>query len=133
MKYRTGYKYQLAAPYIAPCVGVQRGTDLSANGYVFLSASKISICEGYAWNGASGPVRDTRRTMRASLVHDAIYQLIREELLPATAKDAADQVFRDLCIEDGTPRWRANLYYRALRRFGQPATDPKNKRKVIEI
>jgi hypothetical protein len=34
--------------------------------------------KGYAWNGPSGPTLDTRNFMRGSLVHDALYQLMRE-------------------------------------------------------
>ena len=33
----------------------------------------------YAWDGPSGPTIDTSNSMRASLVHDVLYQAMREE------------------------------------------------------
>ena len=42
----------------------------------------IVIDEGYEWDGASGPTIDTDDTMDGSLVHDILYQLIREGKLP---------------------------------------------------
>ena len=47
----------------------------------------------YAWDGASGPTLDTKNTMTPSLVHDAFYQLIREEVLPRKYKENADRIF----------------------------------------
>ena len=38
----------------------------------------LTIRKGYAWDGPSGPTIDTKDFMRGSLVHDALYQLLRE-------------------------------------------------------
>ena len=133
MRYREGYKYQLATNYRLEITGFLKHDDICANSHIWLDATKISIATGYAWDGASGPIPDTRAAMRASLVHDALYQLIREEILGVEHKHTADRLFRDLCIQDGMPKWRARLLFRGLLAFGNPATKPKNKRKVIEI
>ena len=45
--------------------------------------------------GASGPTLDTDDTMELdSLVHDALYQLMREGCLPQSARKAADKLMR---------------------------------------
>ena len=75
--YSKGYKYQLKREYslltrICPDDDIQTlFVTLSKNGF-------LRIKTGYAWDGASGPAIDTRNFMRGSLVHDALYQLMRE-------------------------------------------------------
>ena len=69
--------------------------------------------------------------MRASLVHDALYQLMRnKELNARTHRKTADGLFRDICKDDGVSSFRADVYYRALRKFGKPAASPENKKKI---
>jgi hypothetical protein len=69
--------------------------------------------------------------MRASLVHDALYQLMRNgELNARTTRKAADKIFREICKQDGVSSFRANLYYKALRQYGKPAASPGNKKKI---
>ena len=81
--------------------------------------------------GPSGPVIDTEENMRASLVHDALYQLMRhEELSSRVYRKAADKLFKAMCKEDGVSNLRASAYYKALRKFGKPATNPQNKKKI---
>jgi hypothetical protein len=61
----------------------------------------IIIRKGYEWDGASGPTIDTDDTMDGSLVHDVLYQLIREGKLPRKLRKKADRCIRQMCIEDG--------------------------------
>ena len=131
MKYRKGYKYQLVEKYTAAVSGFLRGTDIRANSHIWIDADRLVMGEGYAWDGPSGPVRDRRKLMRASLVHDALYQLIREGLLPTSARDKADRLFQAMCVDDGVSRPVAWAYYKALRVFGRrAATKP---REVYEV
>lgn len=127
--YRKGYKYQLAGDYkvqitIRPETAV--GTAflaLDENGWLYIKA-------GYAWDGPSGPTFDTKSSMRASLIHDALYQLMRYELLPQEDRDAADLELYKACIEDKMWKWRAKMWLRQLRRFAGGAADPKNKKRT---
>ncbi len=67
--------------------------------------------------------------MRASLVHDALYQLMRNEYLATrTYRKVADQLFKEICKEDGVSNLKASAYYKALRKFGKPAAIPQNKK-----
>ena len=89
--------------------------------------------KGYAWDGPSGPTIDTRNFMRGSLVHDALYQLMREEHLDKeTYRKPADQLLRDMCREDGMWSIRAWWVYLAVRWWADPAADPANKKPIIK-
>jgi len=114
------YKYQLRHPYSVqtPIIPeaeavVRRKISLDYSGRLFIRA-------GYSWDGPSGPSIDTAAFMRASLVHDALYQLMREGQLDAEKyREPADALLRAMCIEDGMSRVRAWYAYRAVRMFGR--------------
>ena len=65
---------------------------------------RMAACapKGYAWDGAD-LCPEVKAVMRASLEHDAVYQLIRKRELPRSWRAEADRLFRRLCIEDGMP------------------------------
>lgn len=120
IKYKDGYKYQLVETYsvrvaIRPAAHVRHDfISLSPLGF-------LSIRKGYAWDGPSGPTIDTKNFMRGSLVHDALYQLIREGLLPLSEREQADAELRRICLEDGMSGVRAWWVYQGVRIFGDTA------------
>ena len=127
--YRTGYKYQLAEDYhvetaILPINNTNTQfikLDLQGN---------LTVKSGYAWDGPSGPVRDTKKNLRASLVHGAFYQLMRKAKVNRnTYKNPADKLFEKMCVKDGVARLVAKGYYIALKEMGWSATDPANAKK----
>ena len=129
--YRGGYKYQLQEGYsleisIRPAAAV-------GNDYIALDPQgALRIAKGYAWDGPSGPTLDTANFMRGSLVHDALYQLMREGLLDHTIhREAADRILQSLCREDGMTALRAWWVYQGVRLFGNPASDPAQLRPVL--
>jgi hypothetical protein len=77
----------------------------------------LMIRKGYSWDGGSGPCYDTKTVMRGSLIHDALYQLLRLGLLFPTYRKAADRLLKLICLEDGMNRFRAAYIYRAVRLF----------------
>ena len=97
IRYRSGYRYQLAANY-SVFTGILHHkirTD-----YLTLTPSGwLTIRKGYAWDGATGFPSTPNSLMRASLVHDALYQMIRNGLFDDRA--AADVVFFEFASEDG--------------------------------
>ena len=122
--YNDGYKYQLKEEY-SQVIGIKPVADIVTD-YVQLDRQgTITIKNGYAWDGPSGPTFDTPSFMRGSLVHDALYQLMRGSFLDHKIhRDAADCILRDICLEDGMWRARAWWVYQAVRRFADPAADP---------
>jgi hypothetical protein len=88
----------------------------------------LIINAGYSWDGCSGPTWDDKTNMRAGLVHDALYQLIREGRLAENHRKFADEELYRICREDGMNFIRAWLYLKAVRNFGagaaRPNTDP---------
>ena len=56
--------------------------------------------------------------MIASLVHDAMYQLIRVGKMGEHHREDADTILRELCLKAGMPVWRANYVFWAVRLFG---------------
>jgi hypothetical protein len=118
IRYTAGYKYQLEEVFqietgLAPVPGSP------GNRFVGLTPTGLlTIAAGYAWDGASGPAIDTPSFMRGSLVHDALYQLIRVGTLTEGDRKSADQLLREICLEDGMWRVRAAWVYAAVRWFG---------------
>ncbi len=130
IRYRSDYKYQLAEGYEIK-ISIRPKADIKTEFTDLDTAGKLTVKRGYAWDGPSGPVIDTQDNMRASLVHDALYQLMRNKQLNArTHRKAADRVFREICKADGVSGRTANIWYKGLRRFGKPAASPANKKKI---
>ncbi len=124
-----GYKYQLVEEfkYQTNIVGFEIDDPyikLDENGLLVVS-------KRYAWDGASGPTIDTLNSMRASLVHDALYQLLRMELLPQDQVIVADQLFKDILIADGMSPFRAWYWYQGLRLANGSAAKPGTQKPPV--
>lgn len=127
--YRKGYKYQLADT-VAIQTRLRPALAINTPFIALSPTGLLLIRAGYAWDGPSGPTFDTKSSMRGSLVHDALYQLLRAELLPASDRALVDKELYRLCVEDGMWKWRAKLWLREVRKFAGGAADPKNKKRV---
>jgi hypothetical protein len=69
--------------------------------------------------------------MRGSLFHDALYQLLRLELISHKERVKADRLLSDICKEDGMWKWRADGWEKAVHEFGIFAADPEHEKPVI--
>jgi hypothetical protein len=130
--YTGGYKYRLEASFsvlLPDCFMV--ATEIKTDYLRLTPTGLLIINKGYAWDGPSGPVIDTKENLRASLIHDALYQLLRLEWLPGSLRKAADGFFADVAVDDGVNWVRARSWYVALRMFGDAAADPVNKKEVM--
>lgn len=77
------------------------------------------LSPGFAWDGASGPVFQTKSILRAALGHDAKYRLMREGLIdPDKWRSVADKEFYKDLRADGVPMLRADTFYVAVRQWG---------------
>lgn len=144
MKYRylKGYKYELLRTETVKTKieGVEVNTDCDfipdKPVYIVLfPTGELFVKERYAWDGASFLTFDTKSTMKGSLIHDALYQLMREGKLDRSWRKYADELLRDICIEDGMWKFRANLWCWFCQKFGEKSSKPSKKPrgKIIEI
>ena len=118
IKYWSGYKYQTAEAY--SCQTELRPPHDIQHPFFSISIFGVVTAEyGYAWDGASGPTIDTKSSMRASLIHDILYQAMGLGLLDRSFREQADRELRKICIEDGMWHWRAEAWYLAVRKFGE--------------
>lgn len=137
MKYKSGYKYQLYQDeYFSipiqpgqPCDGA---SIFSCGPFLQLTPDGlVTIRAGYSWDGCSGPTWDDKTNMRAGLYHDALYQFIRNDVLPEDPfREMADKILKDTCKADGMNSIRAYYYHLAVRKFGGAAV--QNPKDVLE-
>ena len=117
MVYRNlfGWKYELKED----CVEAVEipGGDVDTE-FIRISGGFMVIESYYAWNGAN-VVPDSPDLMRASLFHDALYQLIKEGHLEMGWRKYADQLFRDIYVREAC----------RLKRLGKAKREIKRARK----
>lgn len=125
-KKRRKYKYNLHEDYQFKAeIEVKDASDL-----IFIKITKegqLTIRKGYAWDGPSGPTFDTKNFMRGSLVHDALYQLIREQKIDMEQRKRADEILREICLQDGMSKIRAWWVFWGVYLFGKSAAKPDLK------
>ena len=130
------YKYELKEDYYYVLPGKFRGHSFEVKGrcghtgaeILFLKITpenNLVIYKGYKWDGPSGPTIDSSSFMRGSLVHDALYQLIREGKLEYKFRKPADKILKEICKQDGMPFWRRNYVYWGVRAGGKSSAKAK--------
>lgn len=125
IKYKEGYKYQIIETYTVQ-TNITPQEDVNHSGWVTLSKEGVlTIKAGYAWDGPSGPTIDTKNFMRGSLIHDALYQLLREGLLGMEWFDASNDELWEACRADGMSWLRAWYVYAGVQRFGRQFAAPQ--------
>jgi len=132
--YHNGYKYQLIQDYqlnLAELHPEQATIWKAANivdDFIILKQGIITVMRGYAWDGPSGPTIDTKDFMRGSLVHDALYQLIRDGKLDKNIyRIMADECLYRMCLQDGMMKIRALFVYYGVRVGGNVAANEAKK------
>jgi len=127
IKYKSGYKYQLADTY--KCKVDITPKEMILTYYITISQSGVLIIhKGYCWDGPSGPAIDTKNFMRPSLIHDALYELMRQGFIDQKWREQADKELKKACLEDGMSKLRAWWVHWAVKTFAKRCTDPDNKR-----
>lgn len=96
----------------------QFGTFFGGLVRITAGGTELTIHPGYAWDGPSGPAVDTPAFMLPSLVHDVLYQMIREGLINRSYKKYADKEMRRLAKETGMWAPRRWWTYTAVKVFG---------------
>ncbi len=132
IRYRSlrGYKYQLLDDYTHD-VGLKPLKDPPPQVARFVALSQdgiLTVHKFYAWDGPSGPTIDTPDFLRGSLVHDGLYQLMRNEVLDHKKdRQRADELLRQTCIQDGMCRFRAWYVYQGVHIFAAKAARPQKE------
>ena len=86
--------------------------------YLIVTNDKcLVIKKGYAWDGATGII-DSKKFLEASLVHDALYQLMRAGKIDKRYKDDIDKMLKLFCYNAGTSKLLSWLIYMATKLFG---------------
>jgi len=130
IKYKGGYKYQTVEEYSVQ-VSVTPVADIDTDYIRLNTRGWLIISKGYAWDGPSGPAPDSPDFMRGSLVHDALYQLMRHDVIDRKVwRKTADQDFRRICREDGMCRIKAWAAYWAVRLCGADSASRELRREV---
>ncbi len=129
IRYRSGYKYQLVEQYTVR-VSLTPGENIYTEFIDLSSSGELVIKQAYAWDGPSGPSIDSKNFMRGSLVHDALYQLMRQEPPDERWRNEADLELKRICREDGMARFRAWYIYQAVCFGGGPAASPDSKKRT---
>ena len=132
--YKKGYKYRLDRDY--QCYipdGLVDGVIVGTDGYCELHSDGLLILRrGYSCDGPSGPTIDTNTFMRGAFIHDALYQLMREDKLDRKNRDFVDRLLREHCLEDKMAKFRAWYVYRMVKRFATESALAINVRKIYE-
>ena len=131
MKYRKGYKYQLAESITIQTI-LRPPEDIFINFAVLYKDGRFRLTLGYACDGASGCTLDTPGTFRGAFFHDAGYEMLRKGKLPPSWRKDFDKLAHKLWSEDMLFQFRADTWYRAVRNLAGFAADPKNIKKVYE-
>lgn len=99
----------------------------------------------YNWDGSSAPWlvrkilrigRNTQKTLRATLHHDAMYEGLRAKAIPpeppewtdtrrSQARKWADQAMHTILVADGYSGWKAKTVYFFVRWRGSSSSKPK--------
>jgi len=121
------YKYQLMKDYKID-IGLEVEEDIEMSFIALTADGELTIKNRYAWDGPSGPTIDTRTFMRGSLVHDALYQLMREEKLDYREhREYADDLLKKICLDDDMSEFRAWYVHKSVRKFGEKSARPSPK------
>ncbi|MHB8123121.1 MAG: DUF1353 domain-containing protein [Desulfuromonadaceae bacterium] len=127
--YKKGYKYQLHRNYTV-LVGIDPGCEIITD-WLHLQNGYLTISKGYAWDGPSGPTFDTSDSLRGSLVHDALYQLMRLGLISESYRGKADDLLHEICVEDGMVHIRAEMWKQMVICFAAGAARSGSEQPVL--
>ena len=147
MKYKAGYKYQLYEDCKIK-IGIKAPINASDKYSQLDALGNLTIKAGYAWDGCTGMI-DTNSNMEAGLVHDCLYQMLREALIPnyktiaildrskclekfKRMRSQVDDVFATLLEAGGC--WRITVFSapRVVKLMGEKYALPKILHKLKE-
>lgn len=131
--FKAGYKYHLFKTYTID-TGITSEKGAQSQWIDLTPEGLLTIKAGYAWDGPSGPTFDTKNFMRGSLVHDALYQLMRQRFLPGgntPTREKIDRLLQRHCREDGMSKMRAWWVFKGVHYGARKSSTYAQRRKVF--
>ncbi len=133
MKYsKSQYKYQLDEDEIFQ-TSFRPARTINTRFLTLTRDGVLTVRAGYAWDGMSGPVRDTVHNHHAGLCHDALYQLMRMGHIGMNRWVEADLELAKLCTLYGTSKFWVNVYMVGLKLAKGKYAKPKHRKKIYHI
>ena len=129
--YKKGYKIQVFKD-ISIKTKIKPPKVIRARFITLTKAGTLTVHDGYASDGSSGPTIQTKNTVRGAVFHDALYELMRLELLDQKWRIPADELIRELLLEDGMWEFRAWYWYEGLQLADGKAALPENRKQIFE-
>lgn len=121
------WKYQLGEDHVEN-LELKPEAPISTSFVKFSMNGRLRVKKGYSWDGPAGPMVEDHTNMRASLIHDVLYQLMRSGKLDHKRDRAtADRIFFEMCSEDGMKAVRAQWAHEALRDVGGRLARPRKE------
>lgn len=133
MKYRKGYKIQLAEDSMFILSDKFRGLKPIHTKFITLVDCVLVVKEGYASDLASGPTWDTENTKVPAVGHDALYELSRLGLIPFELWPEMDEMLIQWLDERDTAKFRQWYWEKGLKWAKGKHAHPKNKKKVYTV
>ncbi|MFT5789517.1 MAG: hypothetical protein ACI8SJ_001633 [Shewanella sp.] len=122
-KQRRKYKYNLHSELVYE-TGLSVEQPFASTFLEINATGRLIINRGYAWDGPSSPAIDSKNFMQGSLIHDALYQLMREQVLLQSDRKRADEILKEVCLQDGMSAFRAWYVYQGVRLGGGKSAKP---------
>jgi len=130
MKYQAGFKYQLSEDETFRITMIEPEDSIHTRFISLSPEGTLHISAGYAWDGPSGPTYDSANSLRASLAHDAIYQLMRLGLIEESWRGQADLLLDRILEEDGMWSLRRWYWLKGVQWFAAGAANPDNVKPI---
>lgn len=131
IKYESGYKYQLKeTAFFRTSLTTKSGEAVKLAFITMSPDGLILVKAGYAWDGASGPTVDSDSSMRPSLLHDVICQLMRLGYVDRGYISYANNLFQQMCVEDGMFQARALIWRAGVAIGTESATATRNVKPI---
>ena len=128
MKYKRNWKYEVNEYIWETCtLGITKDY-LHQSGLFIVTSIGVGVSPGYHWDGPSGPTIDTADSMLGSLIHDVLYQTLREAGDIGLKRKVADKLFLTLLKREGMWWLKRNAWYLGVRAGGKRYTKPARMR-----
>ena len=108
-----GVKYQNAKTCIYD-TGILLSNEITYNNITLTKFGILYVHAGYQWNGPN-IIPDSDSSMRGSLIHDALCELLAMGLLQKHHVKRMNDIFYDVCKADGMSEWLNKLHRLGLK------------------